>query len=32
LVWMVVGVGFFLGWARQNGEWPFGSLPPDAAT
>jgi amino acid transporter len=31
LVWLVVGVGFFFGWARQSGEWPFGALPPDAA-
>ena len=25
LVWLVVGVGFFFGWARHHREWPFGA-------
>ena len=31
LVWLTVGVGFFLGWARHSREWPFGALTPDIA-
>jgi amino acid transporter len=31
LVWLLVGVGFFLGWARNNHEWPFRDLTPGVA-
>jgi len=31
LVWLLVGVGFFLGWAHNNHEWPFRDLTPEVA-
>ncbi len=30
--WIVVGVGFFLAWAKRHGEWPFGVFAVDAVT